>query len=109
MTNSENGSERGRKAGMSRPPPDDPSLRVNQSMVDKIIGSEDKDLAEKRLSAIKRAREMRSSKQEDTDDTSTSSSPLSSPSAENSNTWIQLGPTVIPKGGTYSRREPPPV
>jgi hypothetical protein len=79
MTNSENGSERGRKVGINRPPPDDPSLRANQSMVDnKIIGSEDKDLAQKRLAAIKRAREMRSSKQEDTDDTSTSSSQIKS-------------------------------
>jgi photosystem II stability/assembly factor-like uncharacterized protein len=30
----------------------------------------------------------------------------SSPSGENSNRWVQSGPTVIPKGGTYSRREP---
>jgi hypothetical protein len=37
---------------------DNPLLRNKQSTIDKIIGSEGQQLAEKRLAALKKAREM---------------------------------------------------
>jgi hypothetical protein len=40
------------------PPEDDPLLRSEREDVDKAIGSEGQQLAEKRLAALKRAHEM---------------------------------------------------
>jgi photosystem II stability/assembly factor-like uncharacterized protein len=82
---------------------DDPSLRNKESNIDKKIGSEGQRLAEKRLVAIKRAREM--ARSSDSGEPSLSSSSPSRTSIENpsdSNKWIQLGPNLIPNGQTYS-------
>jgi len=47
-----------RKKEIAEPPEDNPLLRSERDIIDKNIGSEGQRLAEKRLSAIKRAREM---------------------------------------------------
>jgi hypothetical protein len=39
-------------------PRDNPVLRSKESTIDKVIGSEGQDLAEKRAAALKHAREM---------------------------------------------------
>ena len=99
----------------AEPPKDDPLLRSKRVIIDKIIGSEGQQLAEKRLAAIKRAREIADAsdaQESDEDDTiassdgsSSSSSTLTSQSLSSSmNKWKQLGPTVIPNGQTYSNK-----
>jgi photosystem II stability/assembly factor-like uncharacterized protein len=101
--------ENGRQRKKSEPPKDDPLLRSKRGIIDKIIGSEGQKLAEKRLAAIKRAREMaaasESSEPEDSTASSDESSSSSTPTSQSSsrmNKWKQLGPTVIPNGQTYS-------
>ena len=102
--------EKGTQRKKAEPPKDDPLFRSKRAIIDKTIGSEGQQLAEKRLAAIKRAREMaetsESSESEDTTATShesSSSSTLTSQSLSSStNKWKQLGPTVIPNGQTYS-------
>jgi hypothetical protein len=48
-----------KKKAMTNPGAEDPVvLRSEREVIDKIIGSEGQKLAEKRLAAIKRAREM---------------------------------------------------
>lgn len=49
---------RKKERNIASPPEDNPLLRSKQGIIDKIIGSEGQQLAEKRLDAIKRAREM---------------------------------------------------
>src|SRR5215831_2593484 len=57
-------------------PKDDALFRSKNTVLDKITGT-----AEKRLAALKRAREM---------------------TEPDMNRWVQIGPTVIPNGQTYS-------
>src|SRR6266540_2327481 len=72
---------------------DDPSLRNKESNIDKKIGSEGQRLAEKRLAAIKRAREMaRSSNSGEPSSSSSSPSRTSIENPSDTNKWIQLGP-----------------
>ena len=82
---------------------DDVLLRRRKGTIDKTIGSEGEMLAEKRLAALKHLRQDSSSKTNNVGETS------SSPSTGNiagksldSNTWQQLGPTLVPNGQTYS-------
>jgi photosystem II stability/assembly factor-like uncharacterized protein len=85
---------------------DNPLLRSKKSIKDKIQGHENDTLAEQRLAAIKRAREMSSSTSEDS--TEGASSPSSSTSdahispMTDTNRWVHLGPTSHPNGQTYS-------
>src|SRR5437867_3887403 len=103
--------EKGSPRKKAQVPKDDPLLRSKGGIIDKIIGSEGQQLAEKRLAAIKRAREMAETSdspesEEDTtansDEPSSSSTVTSQPSSSSMNNWYQLGPTVIPNGQTYS-------
>ncbi len=55
---SEKQTSRKKETNPSNPPEDDPLLRSKREIIDKTIGSEGQKLAEKRLAAIKRAREM---------------------------------------------------
>ena len=79
-------------------PNDVPLLRNNRNIIDKLIGSENELLAEKRLTAIKEA-EMLSSKSKNKGNTT---SGLIFNGSISLNEWIQLGPTSIPDGMTYS-------
>jgi hypothetical protein len=80
-----------------------------KSNIDKVIGSEGQRLAEKRLAAIKRAREM-SSESENAEvekSSSTSFSFSNGPASfevSGSDYWEQLGPSYTPNGQTYSDR-----
>jgi len=47
-----------KETNTSNPPEDDPLLRNNLEHVDKTIGTEGQQLAEKRAAALKRAHEM---------------------------------------------------
>ena len=102
MATEKDGSKKERKREIAEPPVDDPLLRAEKGILDKTIGSETEDLAEKRLAAIKRAHEMESS--ERTSAVGTSDSPSGEPgsSPQVSRKWIQLGPTHVPLGQTYS-------
>jgi hypothetical protein len=54
----QNDSPKKGQANADKPPEDNPLLRSERENIDKTIGSEGQNLAEKRLAAIKRAREM---------------------------------------------------
>ncbi len=84
-------------------PLDDPLLRSEKANVDKTIGSEGQRLASKRLDAIKRARKM-SSKADRAGTSSGSFSNTSASSQPFDNSWVQLGPNLIPNGQTYSEK-----
>jgi hypothetical protein len=47
-----------KESDVAGPPTDDPLLRSKLGNIDKTLGSEEEQLAEKRLAALKRAREM---------------------------------------------------
>ena len=87
-------------------PQDYPLLRSKNNSIDKIIGSEGERLAEKRLAAIKRAKMMSTSSPDNNgEDRSSAPSSVSDRSfqpAPTSTEWIELGPTLIPNGQTYS-------
>jgi photosystem II stability/assembly factor-like uncharacterized protein len=103
MSQSDKSEERRKRSANGGPPEDDPLLRSKDSNIDKKIGNMDNLLAEKRLAAIKRAREMSSSESEDTDsELSTSSSNGPVDLTSDTNNWVQLGPTSHPNGQTYS-------
>src|SRR5947207_5494564 len=78
------------------PPPDDPLQRHEELNADRKLGSEGKPLADLRLAALEHARKM----------LTTADSESVVPLAGASN-WVQLGPTVIPKGQTYDTHTPP--
>lgn len=75
---------------------DDPLSRFKASVVDKLIGSEDRLLAEKRFIAIKEARGMVAASENDPANTKSFSSQ-----------WVQLGPTSIPGGAPYGNLNSP--
>jgi hypothetical protein len=54
----ENETPKKKETNIAKPPKDDPLLRSKLEDIDKTIGSEGQQLADKRLAAIKRAREM---------------------------------------------------
>jgi photosystem II stability/assembly factor-like uncharacterized protein len=74
------------------PPPDDPLQRHEELNADHKLGSEGKPIADLRLAALEHAREMPA--------TADIESVASLAGASN---WVQLGPTVIPKGQTYTQ------
>lgn len=85
-----------------RPEEDNPLLRSQNSIEDKITGSEDEPLSQKRLAAIKRSREMSSKSEEGSGEAAPSSSTTRSTVGSHENQWMQLGPTWHPNGQTYS-------
>jgi photosystem II stability/assembly factor-like uncharacterized protein len=91
-----------KKIESGRPQEDDPLLRSQKSIQDKVIGSEDTPLSQKRLAAIKRSREMSSESDEESGETSPSPSTNQSSLKSGRHRWIQLGPTWHPNGQTYS-------
>ncbi len=72
-------------------PPDDPLQRHEELNADRKLGSEGKPLTDLRLAALEHARKM----------PTTADIESVAPLAGASN-WVQLGPTVIPKGQTYT-------
>jgi hypothetical protein len=54
----ENETPKKKQPNAAEPTEDNPLLRSERENIDKTIGSEGQNLAEKRLAAIKRAREM---------------------------------------------------
>jgi len=74
------------------PPPDNPLQRHRELNADLNLGSEGMPLADLRLAALEQARKM----------PTTADVESVAPLAGASN-WVQLGPTVIPKGQTYSQ------
>ena len=88
---------------LARPPEDNPSLRSIESNIDKKIGSEGRLLEKSGLATLKRAHEM-SEEIEDSSSSGPTSSPQNGPGASGSGigNWMQLGPTLITNGGTYS-------
>src|SRR5438552_9249808 len=81
----------GKRGRLAVPPPDDPLQRHQELSRDRRIGSEDQDLGKLRLAALEYLRQM---PQADADETI-------APVPGTSN-WVQMGPTAIPKGQTYS-------
>src|SRR6266699_4710384 len=77
-------------------PPDDPLQRREELNADRKLGSEGKPLTDLRLAALEHARKMPT--------TADSEAVASLAGASN---WVQLGPTVIPKGQTYDTHTPP--
>jgi photosystem II stability/assembly factor-like uncharacterized protein len=75
---------------------DNPLLRNEITKEDITFGSEDKNLAELRVEAMKQAEKMDSG----TSSSDTEASSLVPPVTGGSN-WVQLGPTAIPNGQTY--------
>ena len=69
-----NNAAKKKKIESGRPEEDNPLLRSQNSIEDKIIGSEDKPLSQRRLAAIKRSREMPSESEEGSGEASPSPS-----------------------------------
>ncbi len=87
---------------------DDPFLRNAEANADIFIGGDTRLLAEKRLTAIKKSRKKTFSESPNNNKLSSSSfssNELSSFDNTTETKWIQLGPTTIPDGQTYSRRD----
>ena len=92
------------KRGLSnKPPPDEPSVRHQATMMDIVQGSEGRKLSDLRLAPLQHSQRILSSK--NTSSSVNTTSPyqnFSIPPIPGSSNWIQVGPTCIIGGGTIS-------
>ena len=86
----------------AKPPEDNPSLRSIESNIDKKIGSEGRLLAEKRLAPLRRAQDMSEERENSSSGQNSFSQNGPVPNGSDVGNWMQLGPTLVNNGGTYS-------